>query len=182
RRAVPAFPRRRRRRCSATTLVDVERLQRPYHPRRATGVPRRRRATSTSRYRPRRASSRRATGKPNALDVERPGAPLLPSTSATILDERPGVPRRRRAIPGELHRPSSTSDLDERQRPRRRPASTSTYTLVVAEPLRRTPAHSAPGFQTTAKSPQTRASGLPCVCRSVRHHRLVNVAVIHLDS
>src|SRR5690606_11351099 len=69
----------------------------------------------TSRYRPRRASSRRATGKPNALDVERPGAPLLPSTSATTLDERPGV-----SSSTSSRRATTLVDvepLDERQRP-----------------------------------------------------------------
>src|SRR5690606_23600729 len=87
-----------------TTLVDVERLQRPYHPRRATGVPRRRRATSTSRYRPRR---RRADAPPehsSALDVERPGAPLLPPTAAAASairgDVDPDDERERATAPG----------------------------------------------------------------------------------
>src|SRR5690606_10372442 len=104
----------------------------------------------TSRYRPRRASSRRATGKPNALDVERPGAPLLPSTSATTLDEPPAFlvadeppPTSFSALDverfGGLQRPSTSAPPSSTSSHRRTPAPSSTEFQAKGKPLRSGP-------------------------------------------
>jgi len=55
---------------------------------------------STSPYRPRRASSRRATGKPNALDVEQPTSPTPSTTPALQLPQRPSSTSHGKPAPG----------------------------------------------------------------------------------